>query len=48
MSEEITEVTKLHIWLHTLDVLSIPFGGEKVEDLVEKSLNWVADEVHDF
>ncbi|KAB2611064.1 shikimate O-hydroxycinnamoyltransferase-like [Pyrus ussuriensis x Pyrus communis] len=28
------------------NVLSIPFGGEKVEDLTEKPLNWVAEEEH--
>ncbi|ONI15157.1 hypothetical protein PRUPE_3G027900 [Prunus persica] len=37
-----------HMATYFGNVLSIPFGGEKVEDLVEKSLNWVADEVHDF
>lgn len=30
------------------NVLSIPFGEKKVEDLKEKSLNWVANEVHEF
>lgn len=30
------------------NVLSIPFGSKKVQDLNEKSLNWVADEVHEF
>ncbi|KAK9923913.1 hypothetical protein M0R45_032310 [Rubus argutus] len=30
------------------NVLSIPFGGKKLQELNEKSLNWVADEVHEF
>ncbi|KAL6144363.1 hypothetical protein ACLB2K_055057 [Fragaria x ananassa] len=30
------------------NVLSIPFGGKKIQELNEKSLNWVADEVHEF
>ncbi|XP_061349689.1 coniferyl alcohol acyltransferase-like isoform X2 [Gastrolobium bilobum] len=30
------------------NVLSIPFGGKPVEELVEKPLGWVADEVHEF
>ena len=30
------------------NVLSIPFGGIKVQELKEKSLNWVADEVDEF
>ena len=30
------------------NVLSIPFGGKKVEELVEKPLSWVAGEVHEF
>lgn len=30
------------------NVLSIPFGGKTVQELNEKSLNWVADEVHEF
>ncbi|KAM1049982.1 hypothetical protein TB2_031311 [Malus domestica] len=30
------------------NVLSIPFGGENIEDLTEKPLSWVAEEVHDF
>ncbi|KAM2736775.1 hypothetical protein PS2_024428 [Malus domestica] len=30
------------------NVLSIPFGGEKVEDLTKKPLNWVVEEVHNF
>ncbi|XP_050382421.1 coniferyl alcohol acyltransferase-like [Argentina anserina] len=30
------------------NVLSIPFGGKKIQELNERSLNWVADEVHEF
>ncbi|KAF5741634.1 cinnamyl alcohol acyltransferase 1 [Tripterygium wilfordii] len=30
------------------NVLSIPYGGIKVDDLIEKPLDWVTDEVHDF
>ncbi|KAE9618854.1 hypothetical protein Lal_00047921 [Lupinus albus] len=30
------------------NVLSIPFGGKPVEELVEKPLWWVANEVHEF
>ncbi|XP_004305786.1 PREDICTED: shikimate O-hydroxycinnamoyltransferase-like [Fragaria vesca subsp. vesca] len=30
------------------NVLSIPFGGKVIQELNEKSLNWVADEVHEF
>ncbi|KAL1336809.1 hypothetical protein HN51_031230 [Arachis hypogaea] len=30
------------------NVVSIPFGGKPVEDLVEKSLSWVTEEVHKF
>ncbi|XLU63483.1 hypothetical protein S245_022692 [Arachis hypogaea] len=30
------------------NVLSIPFGGKAVEELVEKPLSWVAEEVHKF
>ncbi|MED6179760.1 hypothetical protein PIB30_003975 [Stylosanthes scabra] len=30
------------------NVLSIPFGGKPVEDLVEKPLSWVAEVVHKF
>lgn len=30
------------------NVLSIPFGGKKVEELAEKPLGWVAGEVHEF
>ncbi|PRQ51795.1 putative transferase [Rosa chinensis] len=30
------------------NVLSIPFGATKIQELKEKSLNWVADEVHEF
>ncbi|KAI3466615.1 hypothetical protein Pfo_023278 [Paulownia fortunei] len=30
------------------NVLSIPFGEKKIEELKEKPLNWVANEVHDF
>ncbi|XP_050382420.1 coniferyl alcohol acyltransferase-like [Argentina anserina] len=30
------------------NVLSIPFGGKKVQELNEKPLKWVANEVHDF
>ncbi|GKV26822.1 hypothetical protein SLEP1_g36050 [Rubroshorea leprosula] len=30
------------------NVLSIPFGSEKVKELIEKPLSWVAEEVHDF
>ncbi|XP_008228085.1 PREDICTED: shikimate O-hydroxycinnamoyltransferase-like [Prunus mume] len=37
-----------HMATYFGNVLSVPFGGEKTEDLVEKSLNWVAEEVHDF
>ncbi|PON37059.1 Transferase [Parasponia andersonii] len=30
------------------NVLSIPFGGKRVEELAEKPLSWVAGEVHEF
>ncbi|XP_020552106.1 shikimate O-hydroxycinnamoyltransferase-like [Sesamum indicum] len=30
------------------NVLSIPFGEKKIEELKEKPLNWVANEVHEF
>ena len=30
------------------NVLSIPFGGEPAEELVEKPLSWVAEQVHGF
>lgn len=30
------------------NVLSIPFGGRRANDLIEKPLSWVANEVHDF
>ena len=30
------------------NVLSIPFGGERVNEVVEKPLSWVAEQVHDF
>ncbi|KAK6154672.1 hypothetical protein DH2020_008920 [Rehmannia glutinosa] len=30
------------------NVLSIPFGEKKIEELKEKSLNWAANEVHEF
>ena len=30
------------------NVLSIPFGGKSVDELVEKPLSWVAEEVHEF
>ncbi|MED6222740.1 hypothetical protein PIB30_067279 [Stylosanthes scabra] len=30
------------------NVLSVPFGGKPVEDLVEKPLSWAAEEVHKF
>ena len=30
------------------NVLSIPFGSKMVDELVEKPLDWVAGEVHDF
>ncbi|KAH6759374.1 HXXXD-type acyl-transferase family protein [Perilla frutescens var. frutescens] len=30
------------------NVLSVPFGEKKIEVLKEKSLNWVANEVHEF
>ncbi|XP_060193848.1 coniferyl alcohol acyltransferase-like [Lycium barbarum] len=30
------------------NVVSIPFGDKKVEELKEKSLSWVASEVHEF
>ncbi|XP_039052493.1 coniferyl alcohol acyltransferase-like [Hibiscus syriacus] len=30
------------------NVLSIPFGGQSVNDLIEKPLSWVANQVHDF
>jgi hypothetical protein len=29
-------------------VLSIPYGTKKVDELIEKPLNWVANEVHGF
>ncbi|XWS20580.1 hypothetical protein CRYUN_Cryun31cG0114600 [Craigia yunnanensis] len=30
------------------NVLSIPFGGQRVNELIEKPLSWVANQVHDF
>ncbi|XVE68517.1 hypothetical protein DITRI_Ditri09bG0074400 [Diplodiscus trichospermus] len=30
------------------NVLSIPFGGQSVNELIEKPLSWVANQVHDF
>ncbi|XP_020206989.1 shikimate O-hydroxycinnamoyltransferase [Cajanus cajan] len=30
------------------NVLSIPYGGKQVEELVEKPLSWVAEKVHEF
>ncbi|KAL5747051.1 hypothetical protein ACOSP7_024054 [Xanthoceras sorbifolium] len=30
------------------NVLSIPFGGQRVNELVQKPLSWVAEQVHDF
>ncbi|CAI8585123.1 unnamed protein product [Vicia faba] len=30
------------------NVLSIPYGGRSAEELVEKPLSWVANQVHDF
>ncbi|KAK3227325.1 hypothetical protein Dsin_007187 [Dipteronia sinensis] len=30
------------------NVLSIPFGGERVNEVIEKPLCWVAEQVHDF
>ncbi|XP_027150901.1 shikimate O-hydroxycinnamoyltransferase-like [Coffea eugenioides] len=30
------------------NVLSIPFGEKKIEELKKKPLSWIADEVHDF
>ncbi|XP_006343402.1 omega-hydroxypalmitate O-feruloyl transferase-like [Solanum tuberosum] len=30
------------------NILSIPFGEKKVEELKEKSLNWVANVIHEF
>ncbi|KAF5739198.1 cinnamyl alcohol acyltransferase 1 [Tripterygium wilfordii] len=30
------------------NVVSIPYGGIKVDDLIGKPLDWVADEVHEF
>lgn len=30
------------------NVLSIPFGAERVNEVVEKPLSWVANKVHDF
>ena len=30
------------------NVLSIPYGTKKVDELIEKPLNWVANEVHGF
>ncbi|XWS11653.1 hypothetical protein CRYUN_Cryun37aG0017600 [Craigia yunnanensis] len=30
------------------NVLSIPFGGQGVNELIEKPLSWVANQVHDF
>ncbi|KAK8584681.1 hypothetical protein V6N13_138633 [Hibiscus sabdariffa] len=30
------------------NVLSIPFGGQRVNELMEKPLSWVANQVHDF
>ncbi|XP_065858961.1 coniferyl alcohol acyltransferase [Euphorbia lathyris] len=30
------------------NVLSIPYGGRKIEELTENSISWVAQEVHNF
>ncbi|KAJ6732666.1 HXXXD-TYPE ACYL-TRANSFERASE FAMILY PROTEIN [Salix koriyanagi] len=30
------------------NVLSIPYGGKTVRELIENPLSWVANEVHDF
>ncbi|CAH8356290.1 unnamed protein product [Eruca vesicaria subsp. sativa] len=30
------------------NVLSIPFGAQKIDDLISKPLSWVAEEVHKF
>ncbi|KAJ1387999.1 Transferase [Sesbania bispinosa] len=30
------------------NVVSIPYGGKKAEELVEKPLSWVAEQVHEF
>ncbi|XP_010417515.1 PREDICTED: shikimate O-hydroxycinnamoyltransferase-like [Camelina sativa] len=30
------------------NVLSIPFGGQRIDDLINKPLSWVTDEVHRF
>ncbi|KAL2316834.1 hypothetical protein Fmac_030710 [Flemingia macrophylla] len=30
------------------NVLSVPFGGKPMEELVEKPLSWVAEKVHEF
>ncbi|ESQ27220.1 hypothetical protein EUTSA_v10018518mg [Eutrema salsugineum] len=30
------------------NVLSIPFGGQKIDDLINKPLSWVTEEVHRF
>lgn len=30
------------------NVLSVPFGGQKVNELIKKPLSWVAKRVHDF
>ncbi|XP_022724486.1 shikimate O-hydroxycinnamoyltransferase-like [Durio zibethinus] len=30
------------------NVLSIPFGSQRVNELIEKPLSWVANQVHDF
>ncbi|KAJ1388000.1 Transferase [Sesbania bispinosa] len=30
------------------NVLSIPYGGKSLEELVEKPINWVAEQVHEF
>ncbi|XP_021297029.1 shikimate O-hydroxycinnamoyltransferase-like [Herrania umbratica] len=30
------------------NVLSIPYGGQKVNELIEKPLSWVANQVHNF
>lgn len=30
------------------NVLSIPYGGKRIDDLTENPLSWIASEVHDF
>ncbi|KAG8635377.1 coniferyl alcohol acyltransferase isoform X3 [Manihot esculenta] len=30
------------------NVLSIPYGSKRVDELIENPLSWIADEVHDF